>query len=549
MRIPMAPKIGWKWLAPAAAVTALVSLGSGANAGPNSVQFNITKAYTSKEGGPAAPYTPAIGEAYQLTVEYDITGKPVQPFPVRFTMAGRKIEFQIPATASGHQVCTADFGVMALDGKIPYEIDIDPDNKANGNKPNGPILQPGRGNPGDPVEGHPLHVPMPPTNGSQNGPSQSPGYQIIRQSVEGHFEPKAPAKGIEYYDTKTIQGSQWQSMTFKPGATIGHFATMMGAPSTDSWQKTVVESCVMKSAAGEEHLVHQPVQNPALYPVYIWERNNIANKPISMTVNFTLQVSNVRVNADELRKVTWSDMDSIKGIDYFKFYSQPESVIEINDPRIAKFVNDTLGPNYRQKYTPYDAARKMFQAVLKRITYYYPKPGEKDERPDTAAKMLDVNKGDCGGFSILLVACFRHIGIPARVACGAWVGTDAGHCWCEMWYPHNGWVLCDGSAGNSCSENGEYAYYFGNIPDMNARFANMRGNTFNIQDLSASWLQCPLYPTVNGAQIASYDAHTKVEYVTPMSNMSKIIDICPCHNHGGFRPRFLEAVPKITSSK
>jgi len=188
--------------------------------------------------------------------------------------------------------------------------------------------------------------------------------------------------------------------------------------------------------------------------------------------------------------------------------------------------------------------------------YYYPPPGQPDKRPDTAVKMLDAGFGDCGGFSLLLVALYRNIGFPARTACGAWVGQDKGHCWCEMWFPGHGWMVSDGSIGNGACEDGSFAYYFGSVPDLNARYADMRGNTFAIGDISTSWLQGPYGPLVWGTASASPEAHTAVVDVEKSAAMSLVESAashamlavpprkpglrtvafthCPCAAHGGF---------------
>jgi hypothetical protein len=42
----------------------------------------------------------------------------------------------------------------------------------------------------------------------------------------------------------------------------------------------------------------------------------------------------------------------------------------------------------------------MFLAVIKRVTYTYPKEGETDKRGHTAVEVFDKKLGDCGGFSI-----------------------------------------------------------------------------------------------------------------------------------------------------
>lgn len=90
-----------------------------------------------------------------------------------------------------------------------------------------------------------------------------------------------------------------------------------------------------------------------------------------------------------------------------------------------------------------------------------------------AIKVFEQKRGDCGGFSLLLVALYRHIGIPSRLTCGVWNGLNSSHCWCELLFPPHGWMAADGSAANAQDEHGEYAYYFGAIDNLNARTAIM----------------------------------------------------------------------------
>ncbi|HVT13347.1 MAG TPA: transglutaminase-like domain-containing protein [Fimbriimonadaceae bacterium] len=427
--------------------------------------FVITDAYTSKQSGSGeVKYTPYVGEDYRLTVEFDQTGVASAPYNVHFDIAGQTQDVSQTNLSAGHKIVTAEIWVP-LDDKVPFKITVD---------------------------------------SAHGGPTKS-----------GSFTPTPPSAALEFYDPVKITG--YQSQTYNlTNVTKYEFEFMSGRPDSDGWQKELSATCMFDSLSGQHKVSKHDIQGPYLFPVYYSDTKNMKSPAVTFRQDFTLQVSAQRVNPDKLRQVTWNDLKALDGINVFKHFNQPESVIQSNDPAIAKFVKDTLGSNYKSKLTPYDAARKMFMAVLKRCTYYYPKPGETDKRPATAVDMLKKGFGDCGGFSILLVACYRNLGIPARTACGAWVGDDAGHCWCEMWFPHAGWIVSDGSAGNYWSENGSYAYYFGFVPDLNARFAFMRGNTFKVNDASASWLQGPMWPPIikGGATLGPALGYTHAEVAT-----------------------------------
>src|SRR6266566_3897874 len=317
-------------------------------------------------------------------------------------------------------------------------------------------------------------------------------------------------------------------------------------------------SCSIQSGAGSWSLVPCPVENPSQYPVYYWDQSSLSVEPVTMVEQCELELRNVRVDRNKLRVVLWDALDRASATEPFNFYRTPEDIIQSNDPKIAIWVQDTLGAGYRQKMSPYDAARKLFQSVLAKATYYYPQPGQPDLRPATAKDMAEKKFGDCGGFSILLVALFRNIGFPARTACGAWVGLDQGHCWCELYFPGHGWVLCDGSGGNNWSESGEYAYLFGNLPDLNKRFANMRGNTFNVKDVKTSWLQGPWQHVWGTATEKSVKVHTMLLESFKLAAKAAVASqpsrhpsfairpeltfrCCSCATHGGFLPRAARA--------
>jgi hypothetical protein len=426
-------------------------------------QFTITSAYTShSSGGSEVQFTPAVGDDYRLTVEFDQTGAAQQPYNIHFVMAGQVMDKVVNSLSAGHKKVTTSFS-LPLDDKIPYTITV---------------------------------------NSGGGGPTKS-----------GNFTPAPPDSIVDRYNPVTIKG--WQTTTYNVAGGSYSIEYMSGRPDSDGWQKILTGSSSYKTGPNSHSVSKHTIEGPFVFPVYYLKKTGLSASQLNFRQDFKLEIRAQRVNPDKMRQVKWTDISALKGINVFKHFMEPETVIESNDAKITKFVKDTLGSSYKTKYSPYDAARKMFMAVLKRCTYYYPKEGETDLRPSTAVGMLDKGFGDCGGFSILLVACYRNMGIPARDACGAWVGDDAGHCWCEMWFPSAGWIVSDGSAGNAWSEDGSYAYYFGYVRDLNARFSTMRGNTFKVNNASASWLQGPMWPPVlTGATLSSADGHTHAEVVT-----------------------------------
>jgi transglutaminase-like putative cysteine protease len=322
------------------------------------------------------------------------------------------------------------------------------------------------------------------------------------------FRTRPPPSSIDYYAPVAALGYQMLKVTFPLGAEVERMVAMMGSPHSEGSQKLTSGSCSVQSGAGSSALTPVEVDNPSKYPVYFLDHSHLPAEDVTMVGSWLLQPHTVRVDQAKLRTVTWEQLDDARQTQPFAFYSSHEVVVQSDDHEIADFAQQTLGAGCRLGTTPYDAARKLFQAVLAHTTYYYPQLGQTDLRPKTAKAMLEKGFGDCGGFSILLVALFRHLGFASRTACGCWAGLDNGHCWCEIYFPGHGWVVCDGSAGNNASETGEFAYYFGNIPDLNLRFATMRGNTFNVGDVETLWLEGPYEQVWGDVHEKSTDGHT-----------------------------------------
>jgi Transglutaminase-like superfamily len=424
-----------------------------------------TFSITSASAAPAH-----IGAPCDVSVQWDVSGTPSAAYPVHFELAGQTTDVWINDLTPGTKTTDHAFA-LPLDGKLPWTVTVDPQSVAGSGQP----------------------------------------------TATGTVTPLTPASSIEYYDATYALGSQTVWIRFlsrRQPATLSEIVVMAGVPRSETWQTVLGDICVVDAGGTPIHLSSKPSDNAGKQPVYLWDAKQQPAHNITMTQQFALELFDVRVDADALRTVKWADLDALGLKAGWKHWQSPESVVQSADPAISDFVKQTLGANHRNSYTPYDAARTLFQAVLKHVTYYYPDPGAPDLRPPTAVEMLK-GIGDCGGFSILLVACYRNIGFPARTACGWWFGTNAGHCWCELWFPGHGWVVSDGSAGNSWSKDGSYAYCFGNVSDLHARFAIMRGNTFGIGPTQATWLQNPTWPQVTGKpQPKSIDMVTTLAQAT-----------------------------------
>lgn len=503
-------------------------------------QFEVTNAFISVNGIEA---TPKIGEAFSVGIDYVVHGTPTAPYVIRFTVAGLVQERTVTDLTSGTKPAVMAYWPLPLDGEIPWKVHIDPD-----------------------------HATSSPNSGS---PTKT-----------GSFEPIPPHTAIEYYDPVYVHGLQQWGIDVT--GSIGNVKAMLGRPSTGVWQKVLSQSSfAYRYIAGSsaayrmDPMIERKVDNPGKYEVYFWNKTEEPTlRSITIGMDFDMELKNVRVNADKLRDVTWNDLHSVSD-PVQHFYQQPEDIVQSDSPKITAFVKNHLGDDFKSTMTPYDAARKLFCAVSKHCTYYYPAPGDtEDLRPPDAVGVLKAGFGDCGGFSILLVALFRNIGFPARTSCGYWIGPYA-HCWCELFFPGHGWIVADGSGGNGSSEDGKFAFCFGNQTDMNRRLAVMRGNTFNIGSFEIDWLQGPFGPfadgaaTVNNGANFSQGVYTVVDEVQqafattsratthepsdrppvtaipehmlirkPQAELLRVAsERCPCAAHGGFQglPRLKKA--------
>lgn len=93
---------------------------------------------------------------------------------------------------------------------------------------------------------------------------------------------------------------------------------------------------------------------------------------------------------------------------------------------------------------PMRVAQALFYGVSKECRYSYPVPRR------GAVDMLISRHGDCGQFSVLLVALLRARGVPARPLFGTVVLEKGAvpHAWVELWIDGVGWIAADPTVAN-----------------------------------------------------------------------------------------------------
>ncbi|MEJ8548115.1 transglutaminase-like domain-containing protein [Brevibacillus borstelensis] len=157
-----------------------------------------------------------------------------------------------------------------------------------------------------------------------------------------------------------------------------------------------------------------------------------------------------------------------------RFYLRSTPLVPVNDEmrkeaeQIAGDSQDTI-----------EQARRLFDHLVKHYRYQSP-PKERG-----AAAMQCNKKGDCGEFAFLFAAYCRSLGIPCRIAMGAWAtGKFQAHAWNEFFAAGVGWIPVDASTAAamknpltqlSCvtryGTRSSRRYYFGNLEGKRVIFS------------------------------------------------------------------------------
>jgi hypothetical protein len=130
------------------------------------------------------------------------------------------------------------------------------------------------------------------------------------------------------------------------------------------------------------------------------------------------------------------DYDSDSSV--YKIYSREEPHISFKDKQIKDLAKGLRG---RQNKV-WDITALFYNYVRDNLVYGSPTKGLYSSND-----ALRLNKVDCGGFSCLLGALLRSVGIPARLLSGFSVGDSKTkmHAWLEFMTPKGNWVPVDPS--------------------------------------------------------------------------------------------------------
>lgn len=413
------------------ALLALALCGSLSSLAGAACDLKVISAYPAKLSGGA--YNPKFGESYYLQINWQVVGTPKAPYSILFEMAGQTYKWTGITAGSGYGYYGVAGFFLELDGPIPWTITLDPDHVT-----------------GD-------------TNTANN-------------VISGTLTPTPPTSPIEYFNPVTRIGTQTTSVNWNVGGTVTSGYTVMGAPATGSFQ-TVVKST---DPTGSKLVVTTPDADP------VWETTRTNYKPTSAshqwldTTNFTVISSAARSNINALKKVTWAQEAAVSST--YTPYTKPDLLVQSTDATVTAFVKSVLPANYKTTMTPYDAAKALYMAVVKRTVYQT--PAAQDSKTT-----LSLRKGDCGSFTNLCCACYRSIGIPARANTGFWIGTNQWHVKGEFYLQGLGWVPFDASESRLFDTSGTYPYYFGSDASLNQFCAVGRGDDHRTTQFAITYTQ------------------------------------------------------------
>jgi transglutaminase-like putative cysteine protease len=384
--------------------------------------LKVTSAYPVNSKGVA--YNPKYGESYYIKVVWQVTGTPKAPYSILFQVAGQKYKWTGVNAGQGAGYSGLTGFALQLDGAIPFSVTLDPD-----------------------------HV--------------SGDTKTADNVFKGTLTPTPPSKALEYFSPLAHTGTETCTVPWNIGGTVSSGYTLMGKPVTGTFQ--VVNTAT--GPAGSLSVTTTPTSDP------VWQtpRNSYTPSAGSAqwqdTTSFKVTVSNARTNIAKLRAVTWAQEAKVTAA--VLPFTKPDAWVQSTDPVVTAFVKSVLPANYKTTLTPYDAAKKLYMAVVKRTVYET--PAIQDSKTT-----LNIKKGDCGSFTNLCSACFRSIGIPSRSNTGFWVGTDQWHVKGEFYLQGIGWIPFDPSESRLFDTSGTYPYFFGSDSTLNQFCAVGRGEDHQI---------------------------------------------------------------------
>jgi len=399
------------------------------------------------------PGIPSVGNDYGLRITVNVAGTPAQPFRIRWTLANVTNYFDDISLDPGDGYWFYFVYPLTLDDSVPWTVTLDPDG----------------------------------VSGDTN---------IANNTASGAFTPAPPAAPADFYASRLMHGSENYLVGFQPGSgTIDNLYVLMGTPTSHGAQRILTVS----APSNAQTVVTAPFGAP-LFQV-AW--TNVPAATFQGTDTFHVQLSRARVNPVLLRTNTWAGLAGL-GTNWTQWLV-PDDLIEFTNPLVVAFVQASLPADYRTTMTPYDTARALHQAVMRRLTYLSP-PYHVD-----AVGVLEDGVADCGGFSALFAASLRYVGIPARWIAGFRQGDSVWHVRVEFHLPGVEWLVADPTDGNSVDPTGAYAYYFGYVPNADSFFAVDFGEAHLLPYGNFDFVQPANWWWTGDAAYDSYDSEASLQ--------------------------------------
>lgn len=397
---------------------------------------------------------PHVGDIYGIKVVVKIVGTPNQPFRIKWTLANVIYYYDNINVGAGDGWWWPFLWWMDLDDSIPWSVTLDPDG----------------------------------VSGDTN---------LVNNTASGTFTPIAPTTPVELYSSRVMHGMESYTLTYQPGSgTIPNLYVLFGMPTTHGAQSVI---SVISPTNGQ--IILTP---PYGVPVIEIARTNVPASTFQDTNRFTVQLNRIRVNPTLLRTNTWAEMAALTT--NWTQWLAPDQRVQSTNSAIINFVQQSLPTNYQTTLTPYDTARTLHRAVMKKLTYQSP-PSHID-----AVGVLQDGFADCGGFAALLTACLRNVGIPARCISGFRQGDTVWHVRVEFHLPAVEWLVADPTDGNGADPTGTYGYCFGYVPNADSFLAVDVGDAHVRPYYDFPLIQVPNWWWNGGA---TYNSYTATAYLQP----------------------------------
>jgi len=266
------------------------------------------------------PGTPNAGDTYSLRVTFSVVGTPTSPFRIKFILASNT---WFTANFTGAQAGYIYFGQFSqtgnLDDPIPWSITLDPDG----------------------------------VSGDTN---------LVNNIASGTFTPIPPSSAVELYAPRMMHGAVTSTLNFQAGSTIPNLWVLLGQPTSHGAQSVITASVPTNG--------HTVITAPYGAPLFEIARTNVPASTFNDTTSFTVQLNRIRVNPALLRTVTWADMNALTT--NWTQWLAPDQMAESTNALVVSFVQQSLPANFRNTLTPYDTARTLHQAVMKRLWQDWP---------------------------------------------------------------------------------------------------------------------------------------------------------------------------------